>query len=322
MLIDKFNRPIKYLRLSVTDRCNLRCYYCMPEEGIKFLPQKQLLSYEEMLRLCQILVKEGVEKIRITGGEPFVRRELMVFLTALSKLNGLQKIALTTNGLLTMDYLEELKALGILDLNISLDSLDEERFFQITRRKGLDKVIKTINRAYEMGFRIKINAVVMGEKNQDDLLPLARLAKNRAIDVRFIEEMPFNGGDAHTASKVWNHHKILDFLHKEIPLQPSDFNSTAYRYEANGWKGKIGIIPAFSRTFCGSCDRLRMSAQGEVRTCLYANSGLSLRDLIRNGKTDTEIIQTLQTLIQQKAKNGFEAEKDLRSHDSMSVIGG
>ncbi|BDD00459.1 GTP 3',8-cyclase MoaA [Persicobacter psychrovividus] len=324
MLIDKFGRPIKYLRLSVTDRCNLRCYYCMPEEGIKFIAHKNLLTYEEMLRLCTILVKEGVEKIRITGGEPFVRKELLFFLRELTKIKGLKNIGITSNGLLTAQYLEELKTLGITDLNLSLDCLSEEKFLEITRRKGLKEVLNTLELATKMGFKVKINTVVMGEKNKFELPALARLAQKKPIDVRFIEEMPFNGGEEHQEARLWTHQNIKDFLEAELqaPLVADIFESTAQKYSIEGWQGKIGIIPAHSRTFCGSCDRLRMTAQGEIRNCLYAGKGYNIKDLMRSGATDADLLAYFQQIVSKKAKNGFEAENRSSGHDSMSIIGG
>ena len=195
MLVDNHGRTINYLRLAVTDRCNLRCFYCMPEEGIEWMPRKEILTYEEIVRLCSLLVKMGIEKIRITGGEPFVRRDLMQLLSSLSKLSGLKELTITTNGVLTAPLVPELKKLGIRSVNLSLDTLDRNRFFAITKRDELPRVLDTLDALLQHGFDVKLNAVVMGEKNSQDILPLVELTKDLPLSVRFIEEMPFNGGD-------------------------------------------------------------------------------------------------------------------------------
>ncbi len=199
MLIDNHGRKINYLRLAVTDRCNLRCFYCMPEEGLNWLDRKELMTYEDMLRSCALLVKMGIEKIRITGGEPFVRKDIMQLLTALSKLDGLKELSMTTNGVLTAPYVAEMKALGVKSVNLSLDTLDANRFFTITRRDEFASVMATLDELLKHDIDVKINAVVMEGKNTEDIIPLVELTKDLPVSVRFIEEMPFNG-DGHTYS--------------------------------------------------------------------------------------------------------------------------
>ena len=208
-LYDNHGRIINYVRLAVTDRCNLRCFYCMPEEGIKYVPKQALLSYEEMERTVRLLVGMGVDKVRITGGEPFVRKNMMSFLTTLSQINGLKKINLTTNGTLTEPLIPDLKKLGIRTVNLSLDCLDKARFFEITRRDEFDKVMGTFQALLSYGIETKINAVVMEGKNIQDLIPMTELTKNNRVSIRFIEEMPFNGEGAHYQKLTWNHKKIL-----------------------------------------------------------------------------------------------------------------
>lgn len=327
MLFDNHGRPLEYLRLAVTDRCNLRCHYCMPEHGLEWLSRSELLRYEEMLRLCRLLVELGIRKIRITGGEPFVRKDLMVFLRELSRLDGLQEIALTTNGVATGAFIPELKALGIRSVNLSLDTLDRERFFQITRRDELPAVLNTLEQLLRSDFSVKINAVVMDGQNTDDLIPLAEMTRDLPVDVRFIEEMPFNGGD-HTATLQWNHHRILDTLQQQWPgltaLPPSPA-ATASEYLIPGHRGKVGIIAAWSRTFCGTCNRIRVTPQGMLKTCLYDNGVLNLRDLIREGLDDEALRERLLLAFRSRHKDGWAAENARRNdpvHESMATIGG
>jgi cyclic pyranopterin phosphate synthase len=314
------------MRLAVTDRCNLRCSYCMPEFGMKFLHKSHLLTFEEMLRLCEITAKMGVNKVRITGGEPFVRNNLMDFLWKLSDIEGITEIALTTNGVLTEPHLKDLKALGIKTVNLSLDTLDKKRFLYITKRDEYDKVMSTLYRMIDLDFNVKINAVVMEGKNTKDILSLTEFTKNNPVSVRFIEEMPFNGVGANTAILHWDFVKILN----EIKGQYADIhkvkdgpNSTSYNYQIQGHKGSVGIIAAYSRTFCGTCNRIRVTAQGELKTCLYESGGMSLRDFIRSGASDEKITETLLNTIQKRPKDGHEAEKmGAKIKESMSAIGG
>ncbi len=328
-LKDNFDRPIKYLRLSVTDRCNLRCFYCMPEEGMHFLPKNQLLSYEEMLRITDIYSGMGVNKIRITGGEPFVRKDLIHFLEKLSKNPLLNKISITTNGILTKAFLPQLKALGIHQINLSLDSIDEQNFKKITRRDVFTTVMDTFYQLLADGFQVKINAVIMEGINDHEILDLANLARMHPVSVRFIEEMPFNGSGKSKKLNTWNHQKI----HKQLESHFINFrkitapeNSTSANYTFDGASGNVGIIAAHSRTFCGTCDRIRITSTGEMRNCLYGHNVLNLKKLMREGCNDSEIKTQIIDVIQQRAKDGFEAEK-LRGQlnpieESMSVIGG
>lgn len=329
MLFDNHGRTLDYLRLAVTDRCNLRCHYCMPEHGLDWLGRADLLSYEEMLRLCRVFVGLGIRKIRITGGEPFVRRDLMFFLKKLAEIDGLEAINLTTNGVGTAQFVPELKKIGIRSVNLSLDTLDRERFFKITRRDELPRVLATLDALLEHGFSTKINAVVMQGENDMDILPLAGLAEKMPVDVRFIEEMPFNGGDHATAPQLfWDHFRILETLKSRWPgLEkcPDPPFSTSKNYAVPGFFGKIGIIAAWSRTFCGSCNRIRMTPQGVLKTCLYDNGVLQVRDLLRSGMGDAELAEQLFSAFQKRPKDGWEAEKSRENSpilESMAMIGG
>ena len=326
MLIDNHGRPINYLRLAVTDRCNLRCFYCMPHEGIDFLPKTHLLSFEEMLRLISLLAEMGISKVRITGGEPFVRKELMSFLWKISKIEGIQKINLTTNGVLTAPYVPELKQLGISSINLSLDSLDRKRFFEMTRRDELPNVLKTFDTILENDIPLKINSVMMAGKNEEDIFSLVDLAKKHPIGVRFIEEMPFNG-EGNKPEYFMSYKKIIETIKTKYPTLykiDDEANSTSYNYKIDGFEGTIGVIAAFSRTFCGTCNRLRITPTGDFKTCLYADSEMNLRDMLRAGLSNQEIKEKLQNSILHRTKDGFEAEagrKDAIS-ESMTTIGG
>ncbi|MCB9284821.1 MAG: GTP 3',8-cyclase MoaA [Lewinellaceae bacterium] len=328
LLYDNHGRAINYLRLAVTDRCNLRCFYCMPEEGIEYVDKDDLMSYEEMERLIRLLVAMGVDKLRITGGEPFVRKDMMPFLEQLSQIEGLKKINITTNGTTTANLVPELKKIGIHSVNLSLDSLDRERFFRITRRDVFDKVMQTLDALLEEKIPVKINAVVMEEKNIEDILPLVELARHKPVGIRFIEEMPFNGSGAHPVRLSWDHLQILNHLrayYPDLEKIPDPPFSTSQNYRVPGFAGTIGIIAAYSRTFCGTCNRIRITPQGLLKTCLYDGGVFNVRDLLRNGATDAQLRDAFLSALGNRAKNGFEAEQrrmGLPVSESMSTIGG
>lgn len=329
ILYDNHNRPLTYVRLAVTDRCNLRCFYCMPEEGIKYLPKQALLSFEEIERLMTLLASMGISKVRLTGGEPFVRNDLMSLLTRITAIPGIKDLHLTTNGVLTEPHVPALKKLGVASVNLSLDTLDEERFKLITRRDAFGQVMKTFHALLAHEIPVKINAVVMDEKNIQDILPLVELARRHPIEVRFIEEMPFNGEGSHYSTLRWTQKRILDYLrqhHPGIHKIPDPDHATASRYAIPGYAGTVGIIAAFSRTFCGTCNRIRITAQGELKTCLYDEGVLNIKTLMRSGMTDDAIKTTLLQAFNHRAKDGFEAEAKRKNHqpvhESMSTIGG
>jgi molybdenum cofactor biosynthesis protein A len=328
-LFDNHGRPLNYLRLAVTDRCNLRCFYCMPEEGIRYMPKKELLSFEEILKLVSLLATMGISKIRLTGGEPFVRNDLMNLIRRLVEIPGVRDLHLTTNGILTLPHIPELKRLGIASVNLSLDTLDKKRFQIITRRDEFDNTYKTLMSLLDHQIPVKINAVVMEGKNIEDIIPLIELTRNNNITLRFIEEMPFNGEGNHYPALRWNHKRILQYIQAHFSgLQKitDPQNSTAYHYQISGYKGTLGIIAAFSRTFCGTCNRLRVTAQGTLKTCLYDDGVLNIKDLLRSGMPETELRLKLMDAFLHRPKNGFEAESQRsdhrQAHESMSTIGG
>ncbi|MBL7856116.1 MAG: GTP 3',8-cyclase MoaA [Cyclobacteriaceae bacterium] len=328
-LVDNHGRPINYLRLAVTDRCNLRCFYCMPEEGIRYLPKKELLSFEEIERLITVLAQMGITKIRLTGGEPFVRTDLMKLIRKIVTIPGIQDLHLTTNGVLTAPHIPELKDLGIASVNLSLDTINRQRFEEITRRDEFDAVMKTYDLLLQHNIPVKINAVVMEEKNIDDIVPLAELTRQHAVSVRFIEEMPFNGEGSHYPVLHWTYKKIHAHLQAHYPgltKIPDPEFSTSYQYAIPGYAGNIGIIAAFSRTFCGTCNRIRVTAQGTLKTCLYDDGVLNIKELLRSTGDDSVVRESLMRSFQSRVKDGFEAEKKRKdhqpAHESMSTIGG
>ncbi|OEK05599.1 cyclic pyranopterin phosphate synthase MoaA [Roseivirga misakiensis] len=329
MLFDNHGRQLNYLRLAVTDRCNLRCFYCMPEEGLNFNKKSQILTYEEMERLIHILADLGISKIRITGGEPFVRKGLIPFMEKVSGIEKIDRLSITTNGTGPLDKIKNLKAMGIHSVNLSLDCLDKARFHKITRRDEYDQVMTYYRALLDAGINTKINAVVMQEHNLEDILPMCNLTHTDHVSVRFIEEMPFNGGSKGYKPIEWNHNKILAHIQSAYPdleKLTDETNSTSLNYKIPSAQGSIGIIPAYTRTICGSCDRIRLTPKGELKTCLYQNGGFSFRDFMRNGATDKEVEQQFKKLFAQRAKDGFEAEKQkssaANSFESMATIGG
>ena len=329
MLFDNHGRQINYVRIAVTDRCNLRCFYCMPEEGIKYLPKNDLLTFEEIERLVSILAKIGVDKVRFTGGEPFVRQDFMKLVRKVSDIDGINSIHLTTNGVLTAPYIDELINVGVKSVNLSLDTLNKERFKTITRRDEYDNVMNTLSLLIQSKIKVKINAVVMDNKNIDDIIPLAEFTKSNPVSVRFIEEMPFNGEGSHYPVLKWTHKKIIDHIkgaYPEIEKLEDEPNSTSYNYRIKGHAGDVGVIAAFSRTFCGTCNRIRITAQGTLKTCLYDDGVLNIRDIMRSGANNTELKQSLMAAFNNRSKDGFEAEKKRINGaavtESMSTIGG
>ncbi|MGB5553233.1 MAG: GTP 3',8-cyclase MoaA [Flavobacteriaceae bacterium] len=327
-MTDSFHRTIDYVRIAVTDRCNLRCFYCMPAEGIRYEPKSHLLSFEEITRLLRVLGNLGFNKVRFTGGEPFLRKDFIRLLESTAGLKDYKSIHITSNGTLLQRHIPKLKALGISKINLSIDSLDHERFHKITRRNDFEKVIETFHMLIKDGFKVKLNAVVMHGINTQDIVPLAELAKEHPVDVRFIEEMPFNGGYKEN-TQMYSAKNILRDLREHYPdlaELKAKHGDTATLFQVPGYQGNIGVIAAFSRTFCNTCNRLRISSKGDIKTCLYDGGVFNIRDFMRSGVTDEALGLKFQELIKQKPKDGFEAEKMQQKtsnlKDSMSVIGG
>lgn len=312
----------------MTDRCNLRCFYCLPAKGVAYVPKQELLTYQEMERLVRILANLGITKVRITGGEPFVRRDLLPFLRRLSAVPGIQELHLTTNGVLTAPHVSDLKSIGIASVNLSLDTLSRERFLRITRRDDYERVMHCFHRLLEAEIPTKINAVVMEGQNTEDIIPLAELTRQYPVTVRFIEEMPFNG-EGQRSPLRWTHEKITETLQTHYPdLQrvPDAPHSTAYHFRLPDGRGTVGVIAAYSRTFCGTCNRIRLTATGTLKTCLYDQGVLNVKQRLRNGASDEQLAQAFRHAFAQRAKNGRVAERQRDPAtpvaESMSTIGG
>ncbi len=327
MLIDNHNRTINYLRLAVTDRCNLRCNYCMPSEGINFAANKNLFSIDELTRLSSILVSQGINKIRITGGEPFVRKDLMVLLRHLSNLKDLEDISITTNATVIGPYIKELKQLGIKNINVSLDAINRDTFERITRRKEYETVHANILKLITEGFNVRINFIALEGQNTQDILPILELTKDFNVCVRFLEEMPFNGGTKSFSKLKWDYKYILEHIKERFSdcyKLESEKTSTSINYKIPGYKGSFGLIPSFSRTFCGNCNRLRISATGDVITCLYAKASANLRDIMRSENSEEGIKAEILKAVGNRAETGFEAQEKYKNvfSNSMTSIGG
>ncbi len=327
-IFDNHGRPVNYLRLAVTDRCNLRCFYCMPESGIKYMPKKDLLTFEEIERLVTLFAGMGISKVRLTGGEPFVRTDLMDLIRRIVAIEGIHDLHLTTNGILTAAHIPELKKLGIASVNLSMDTLDRDRFRMITRRDEFGKTFETLHHLIAHKIPVKINTVVMEGKNIEDIIPIVELARNEDVSVRFIEEMPFNGEGSHYQKLSWTYKRILAHISEHFPdikKIEDPRNSTAYHYKIPGFKGTIGIIASFSRTFCGTCNRIRVTAQGTLKTCLYDDGVMNIKELMRAGASDNEIEMKLRAAFSNRPKDGFEGEERRKAgvvSESMSTIGG
>lgn len=323
-LKDSFGRQIKYLRLSVTDRCNLRCTYCMPERGMKFASKPNLFSTDEMIRLVSLLGNLGIEKIRFTGGEPFVREGFMDVLKGVVEKSSIKQIGITTNLTIIEEYIDDLKGLGIKDINASLDAVDSNKFFAITRRNDFGKVWKNLTQLLDHGFNLKLNCVVMKGVNEDQIQPMLDIAKEYPVAIRFLEEMPFNGLGVEKNQFI-NYTEILSRIKEsyEYTRLIDSESSTSMNYKIDGFQGSFGVIPSFSRTFCGTCDRLRISATGAVRTCLYGKDQANVLTQMRNGASDEELSEWLITLVKKKEKDGFDAsDQNDRKYLSMTKLGG
>lgn len=328
MLTDKFGRQITYLRLAITDRCNLRCQYCMPAHGIDIVDRKELLTYKEMYRITRVLSELGVDKVRLTGGEPFVRKDFIHFLETLSFNDKLDQINITTNGALISKHISKLEKLKINAVNLSLDTLKADKFKQITRRDVFEETIQTLDKLLASKLTIKLNVVILPGVNTDEIADFIALTKDKNIAVRFIEEMPFNGIGLRKTKEVWNLDKIFAEIQKSykniIPLVDKK-SSTSKNFKITGYTGSFGIIPAFTRTICHDCNRIRITATGLFKNCLFDDGVFNIRDFIRNGASDDELKELFIKTVQQKPINGFVAEanrKNKKVSESMSTIGG
>ncbi len=304
-LVDSFGRVHDNLRISVTDRCNIRCFYCMPEDGVEYMAREEILSFEEIERFVRVAVSLGVRKLRITGGEPLVRKDLAVLVRKLVEIPGIQDLALTTNGVLLAQQAEALYRAGLRRINVHLDTLDRERFKQITRRDDLGRVLEGIETARRLGFGpIKLNAVAVKNLLEPDLVPLAQYGRERDIEIRFIEFMPLDAQGLWDRGKVLLANDIIATLSREIaplveiPGRDPRAPATEYRF-ADGI-GRIGIVASVSRPFCLNCNRIRLTSDGKLRYCLFAIEETDVKGLLRAGAPDEEIAAVIRSNVLQK----------------------
>ncbi|HLK48065.1 MAG TPA: GTP 3',8-cyclase MoaA [Bryobacteraceae bacterium] len=293
-LIDSFSRVHDNLRISVTDRCNIRCFYCMPETDVQFVRRSEILDFEEIERFVRIAVTLGIRKLRITGGEPLVRRDLPVLIRRLSAIPGIQDMALTTNGVLLPQLAAPLYDAGLRRINVHLDTIDRARFLQITRRDEIDKVLAGLEACKKLGYsKIKLNAVAVKNLVEPDIVPLARYARENGFEVRYIEFMPLDSQNLWDRSKVLLADDIIAMLSREIsPLRvvpDPDPRAPASEYEYEDGGGRVGFIASVSRPFCLNCNRIRLTADGKLRYCLFAVEEDDVKTLLRSGASDDEI---------------------------------
>jgi len=323
-LVDTFGRVHRDLRISVTDRCNFRCTYCMPEEGLEWLDRADILSFEEIERVARILVESfGVDSIRLTGGEPLVRANLDELVARLAKLGT--DVAMTTNGSTLRRHAAGLREAGLRRINISLDSLRQERFLELTRRDELDTVLDGIDAAVEAGFDpVKINAVVMRGINDDEVVDFARFGRERGVVVRFIEWMPLDADEGWTNDRVVSQQEIVDAISSEFPLEPIQRgHEPAQRFRYLDGQGEVGVIASVTQAFCGNCDRVRLTAEGQLRNCLFAVDEFDLRTLLRGGASDEVIAAEVERGVLAKwAGHQIGKVHFIRPNRSMSQIGG
>jgi cyclic pyranopterin phosphate synthase len=303
-LIDTFDRVHDNLRISVTDRCNIRCFYCMPETGVKFQPREQLLTFEEIERFVRIAVTLGVRKLRVTGGEPLLRKDLAKLIRKLSAIEGIEDLALTTNGVLLTEQAQELYDAGLRRINVHLDTLDRERFKQITRRDDFDRVLEGIETCRRMGYGIKINAVAVKNLVEPDIVPLARYGRERGIEIRYIEFMPLDSQGLWDRGRVLLADDMIEMLAREIgPLREipdADPRAPATEYKFEDGGGRVGFIASVSRPFCLNCNRIRLTADGKFRYCLFAIEETDIRSLLRNGGPDEAIAEAVRASVKDK----------------------
>ena len=324
-LVDPFGRVIRDLRISVTDRCNFRCTYCMPAEGLEWLPRSEVLSFEEIHRVSRIFVERfGVEGIRLTGGEPTVRANLSRLISQLSGLGV--DLAMTTNGATLRNSAEELRSAGLRRINISLDTLHADRFEQMTRRNELENVLAGIDAAVAAGFSpVKINAVIERGVNDDEIVDLARFGRERGVEVRFIEFMPLDATGHWANDRVFGQDEIVERIAEVFPLEqmPARGAAPADRWRYLDGAGTVGVIPSVTKPFCGDCDRVRLTAEGQFRTCLFATDEFDLREIMRSGGDDDALAERIIAAVGTKwAGHQINRVEFIRPNRSMSQIGG
>ncbi|CAO1331592.1 unnamed protein product [Diamesa tonsa] len=303
-LTDTFGRFHTYLRISLTERCNLRCKYCMPADGVDLTPKSSLLTTEEIIHLAKIFVEQGVRKIRLTGGEPTIRRDLTDIIGKLKEIPNLENVGITTNGLVLTRQLVNYQRAGLDAINISLDTLQPKKYEEITRRKGWERVIAGIDLAIQLGYKPKVNCVVMKDFNDNEVCDFVAMTQDRDVDIRFIEYMPFSGNEWKT-KKMISFKQMTDQIKERFPefkALPNGPNDTSKAFHVPGFKGQVGFITSMTEHFCGSCNRLRITADGNLKVCLFGNTEVSLRDALRSGCSEDDLICTIGAAVRRKKK--------------------
>ncbi len=328
-LSDAYNRTIRDLRISVTDRCNFRCFYCLPNGEPPLARKDTILTFEEIEHIAEIFVSLGIEKIRLTGGEPLLRKDISKLAAGIARLKpSLKDLALTTNGFIFPNLSNDLKAAGIDRVTISLDSLDRGKFAKMTGVDAIDKVFDAIEAARRSGFDpIKINAAVIRGHNDNEFVEFARFAREYDVQMRFIEFMPLDSGHEWSREMVVPGREIYDTIHAVYPLRPTGLSrgsETAWKYEfADGAKGGIGIISPVTEMFCGACSRIRLTADGQIRTCLFSTTEHNLRDFVRSGASRAEIVRFIEDVVMKKEPRHYINDAEfVPASRTMSFIGG
>jgi len=329
LLIDSYGRRIKSMRISITDKCNFRCSYCMPAEGLPWLKKAEILSYEEIERIAHVAVNLGIEQIRLTGGEPLVRRDVPELVRQLRPIDGLRSLSITTNGILLKQQARALAEAGLNRINVSVDSLVREKFAKLTRRDQLERVLEGLEEVekYPSIHPVKVNAVAIRDYSEEEALDFVRLARRKAYVMRWIEFMPLD------ADQIWRKEDILTgaelkaIIETEygplVPITSGDPSETARRYTFSDGIGEIGFINPVSEPFCSSCDRIRLTADGQLRTCLFATEETDLRAVIRSGASDDVLADTIRRAVWHKELKHYIGDKRFkRANRSMSMIGG
>jgi cyclic pyranopterin phosphate synthase len=332
MLFDIHKRPVRDLRISVTDRCNFRCSYCMPLDKYEWIDKKEILTFEEITRLATLLVGLGVEKIRLTGGEPLVRQNLDRLVGKLSAIQGLKDLCLTTNGALLGEKIQSLKLAGLRRINVSLDSLDPDKFRQITKRGDLDKVLEGIFAAQSHGlYPIKLNAVIERGVNDEDILPLVEFSRQHGFAMRFIEYMDVGNANNWTSERLVPKKEMMAKIHSRYPLKEvgrAQGSAPSVDYEFVDGRGDIGVIASVTEPFCSSCTRVRVTADGKIVTCLFSETGHDVKALLRSGASDEEILNLLGSIWRTRADRYSldrlealrSANYDPKSHKKIEMI--
>lgn len=327
-MIDIYKRKIDYIRISITDRCNLRCVYCMPEEGIRLIKHDEVLSYEEIIRLCKLFSKIGISKVKLTGGEPLVRRDVHRLIKSIKEIDGIDNVTLTTNGILLKDAIDELVKAGLDAVNISIDTLKNDTYRELTRIGDVNKVLNGIKKCLEYkDLKVKLNCVPIKGRNEGEIIDLIKLCKDDDISIRFIEMMPIGLGKN---MQGLNDEEIMSLIEKNIgkltPYSGKLGNGPSNYYSIEGYKGKVGFISAVNHKFCQTCNRVRLTCEGFLKACLQYDIGTDLKTMLRNGSSDDEILEAVKSTIYNKPESHnfkiVKNENEKVEYRGMSQIGG